>query len=95
MKFVRCCQTSGIVYPAVCGVLLIACFMRLDLQMTRTDKRVQSDVKEACAFKDLIDKPDCGMKIKSRDTQDMIAEGTGTPSPPNPPVSAHPLPRGR
>lgn len=37
-----------------------------------------ADVKEACAFKDLIDNADCEMKIKSRDTQDMIAEGTGT-----------------
>lgn len=35
MKSVRCCQTLGIVYPAACGVLLIARFMRLDLQMTR------------------------------------------------------------
>ncbi|ROI15223.1 hypothetical protein DPX16_6234 [Anabarilius grahami] len=72
--------------------IISSVFKKEDCTVRVSIKVYEGDVKEPCAFKDLIDKPDCEIKIKSRDTQDMITEGTGTPSPPNPPISPHPLP---
>lgn len=45
MKSTHWCQASGIVYPAIYGVLLIALFMKLDLQMTRWIAEMGKNIK--------------------------------------------------